>query len=99
MRDRLLGPSTSLTPDGPVGTGRVRHLKSGHKHNRARGEIHRTTAFGSVEGGQHPTAPSGEVSIGADEEVRSLSITRFIFESFDDATVLRARAEEEDDHQ
>ena len=30
----LLGPSTSLTPDGPGGTGRLRHRKYGHKHNR-----------------------------------------------------------------
>jgi len=32
--DMLLGPSTSLTPDGPVGTGRLAHGKYGHKHNR-----------------------------------------------------------------
>lgn len=41
MRDRLPGPSTSLTPDGPVGTGRVAHLKFGDKHNRALVEIGR----------------------------------------------------------
>ena len=30
----LLEPSTSLTPDGPVGTGRPGHGKYGDKHNR-----------------------------------------------------------------
>ena len=42
MRDRLLVPSTSLTPDGPVGTDRVAHLKFGDKDNRAFVEIGRT---------------------------------------------------------